>query len=67
MGGRIKISLLLVCLFLGGGVYGDGGYFIQQGGPDASICIEAENYAVNDKSRERARLGINDVNARIFR
>jgi len=47
---RIKISLLflVVSLFFVRGVFADGGYYIQQGGPDGIISIEAENYKTKE-------------------
>ena len=52
MVGRTRIGILVVSLLLVGAVYADGGYFIQQDGPDALICIEAENFAANQAGEQ---------------
>ncbi|MHC4574670.1 MAG: hypothetical protein ACYS76_11160 [Planctomycetota bacterium] len=50
MAGRIKISLLFlaVSLFPVNGLFAEPGYYIQEGGPDGIISIEAENYKANE-------------------
>ncbi|MHC4388172.1 MAG: hypothetical protein ACYSX1_06160 [Planctomycetota bacterium] len=47
MAGRNTISLLfvVVSLFFVNSLFAEGGYYIQQAGPDGIISIEAENYA----------------------
>ena len=51
---RMNLAFLAVSLLLVNTVFGEGGYFIQQGGPDALVSIEAENYAAKQAGDEHA-------------
>jgi len=44
---RIYLFFVLVTLFVADGLFAGTGYYIQQGGPDWIISIEAENYKAN--------------------
>jgi len=50
---KIKICLLFsVSLLLANGLLAAGGNYIQQGGPDGIVSIEAENYAAKQAGKE---------------
>jgi hypothetical protein len=51
-GNKILLSFVIVMAFLGGGLFAEGGYYIQQGGPDGIVSIEAENYAGKQAGEE---------------
>ena len=43
---------IIVLLAVFGSCFADGGYYIQQGGPDGIVCIEAENFAEKQAGEE---------------
>ncbi|MHC4346611.1 MAG: hypothetical protein ACYSUP_18240, partial [Planctomycetota bacterium] len=49
---KILLSFVIVMTFLGSGLLAEGGYYLQQGGPDGIISIEAENYAGKQAGEE---------------
>ena len=51
---RMNLGFLAVSLLFVSTVFAEGGYFIQQGGPDSLVSIEAENYAAKQAGEENA-------------